>query len=70
MSDRTVPRAHVCVTVSTAQTACLHLGNAVGEQETEWHRGWKNEFPVERQEVLRRAPAVKSMKTANGGSVD
>ncbi|RFB95080.1 hypothetical protein B5K11_08870 [Rhizobium leguminosarum bv. trifolii] len=44
------------------------------EQETDWHRGWKNEFPVEWQEVWHRAPSgeihISDVKTANGAVIE
>ena len=40
------------------------------ETETEWHRFWKNKFPVEWQEVVHRAPDgerhIADVKTAHG----
>ena len=39
------------------------------ENETEWHRNWKNEFPVEWQEVIHRSKDgekhIADVKTAN-----
>ena len=40
------------------------------ENETEWHRGWKDQFPADWQEVVHRAPDgerhIADVKTPNG----